>query len=62
MEQYESLGHMSEVNMWKDQESGEEFYLPHHPIIKKESLTTKLRVVFDGSFKTNTRHSLSNKL
>jgi hypothetical protein len=27
------------------------YYLPHHPIIKQSSLTTKTRVVFNASFK-----------
>lgn len=62
MDQYEALGHMTEVNQCVDQEAGSEFYLPHHPVIKEESLTTKLRVVFDGSFKTSNGHSLNDKL
>ncbi|XP_037823546.1 uncharacterized protein LOC119611923 [Lucilia sericata] len=39
-----------------------EYFLPHHAVLKPESSTTKLRVVFDGSCKTNTGCSLNDKL
>lgn len=29
------------------------FYLPHHEVVRESSLTTKVRVVFNGSFCTN---------
>lgn len=34
------------------------FYLPHHPVIKNDSLTTKLRVIFYGSAKSTSGSSL----
>ena len=37
-----------------------EYFLPHHPVIKESSLTTKLRVVFDGSLKTTIGLSLND--
>ncbi|XP_076379701.1 uncharacterized protein LOC143259842 [Megalopta genalis] len=35
------------------------FYLPHHAVTKKDSTTTKLRVVFDGSANTSSGISLN---
>ncbi|XP_053598632.1 uncharacterized protein LOC128668852 [Microplitis demolitor] len=40
----------------------ESYYLPHHAVIKETSMTTKLRVVFDGSFKITTGVSLNDVL
>ena len=36
--------------------------MPHHPVIKKSSLTTKCRVVFNASCKTTTGISLNDTL
>ena len=38
------------------------FYLPSHGVVKANSTTTKLRVVFDGSAKTSTKVSLNDTL
>ena len=38
------------------------FYLPFHGVVKANSTTTKLRVVFDGSAKTSTKVSLNDML
>ena len=40
--------------------SGPEFYLPHHPVVKEQSLTTKIRPVFDGSAKAPNGISLND--
>ena len=38
------------------------FYLPSHGVVKANSTTTKLRVVFDGSAKMSTKVSLNDML
>ncbi|GJQ75227.1 hypothetical protein Trydic_g9827 [Trypoxylus dichotomus] len=38
------------------------YYLPHHGVIKMDSTTTKLRVVFDASVKTSSGLSLKDVL
>lgn len=35
-------------------------YIPHHIVTKLDSLTTKIRVVFDGSAKTSTGISIND--
>ncbi|XP_075162729.1 uncharacterized protein LOC142235359 [Haematobia irritans] len=58
MNEYKSLGHMRELSENEiNVTDGRIFYLPHHPIVGK-----KLRIVFDGSFKDSTGHSLNSKL
>ncbi|UYV65036.1 hypothetical protein LAZ67_3002885 [Cordylochernes scorpioides] len=52
-------GHMNEVK--GNGNDHKAFYLPHHPIIKEKSSTTKLRVVFNASSKT-TGYSLNDIL
>ncbi|XP_076660082.1 uncharacterized protein LOC143363371 [Halictus rubicundus] len=59
LREYESLGHMT-VTQSSATDSG--YYLPHHGVIKGNSLTTKLRVVFDASCKTSTGISLNETL
>lgn len=45
MEEYQSLGHMSPVDSY---DTKKHYFFPHHAVIKIDSATTKLRVVFDG--------------
>lgn len=56
MQEYEDLGHMSSVTSASSETS---VFLPHHGVLKEESLSTKLRVVFDGSSSTTTGMSLN---
>jgi hypothetical protein len=60
MSEYKDLKHMSKVDKPKPGEAY--FLLPHHPVFKNESTTTKVRVVFDGSSKTSTNISLNDLL
>ncbi|XP_046848070.1 uncharacterized protein LOC124441650 [Xenia sp. Carnegie-2017] len=39
-----------------DKDRGKIHYLPHHCVIRKDKVTTKLRVVYDGSATTNVRN------
>ncbi|XP_053698821.1 uncharacterized protein LOC128745769 [Sabethes cyaneus] len=48
MREYLSLGHMQLIKEDEEHNSRAN-YLPHHPVIKEASSTTKVRVVFDGS-------------
>ncbi|XP_050063102.1 uncharacterized protein LOC126552448 [Aphis gossypii] len=42
--------------------TGLKYYLPHHPVFKANSTTTRLRVVFDGSSSTKSGISLNDIL
>ncbi|XP_055623373.1 uncharacterized protein LOC129766803 [Toxorhynchites rutilus septentrionalis] len=57
--EYQLLGHMKEVAV---QTTKTVYYLPHHAVMKPESTTTKLRVVFDASCLTTTGVSLNDAL
>ncbi|CAG9137748.1 unnamed protein product [Plutella xylostella] len=60
MDEYLKLGHMRKVNR-KDYSKGK-YYIPHQAVIREDSLSTKLRVVFDASSKTSTKMSLNDNL
>ncbi|XP_040164709.1 uncharacterized protein LOC120901069 [Anopheles arabiensis] len=60
MREYLELGHMSRIKNPSDDERA--YYLPHHPVFKAASSTTKVRVVFVGSAKTSTGFSLNEAL
>ncbi|GFY56127.1 integrase catalytic domain-containing protein [Trichonephila inaurata madagascariensis] len=55
LQESEDLDHMQRV---KDEEPGLHYYIPHHAVIRPESKTTKLRVVFDASCKSSNGNSL----
>ncbi|XP_035906396.1 uncharacterized protein LOC118509627 isoform X2 [Anopheles stephensi] len=61
MKEYEHLGHMSPVKH-ETESSTLAYYIPHHPVFKAESTTTKCRVVFDASAKTTSGYSLNDVL
>ncbi|XP_075157594.1 uncharacterized protein LOC142230857 [Haematobia irritans] len=62
IEEYESLGHMSKVDLHANLGSPFHYYLPLHAVIKPESTTTKLRVVFNASASTSNGLSLNDIL
>ena len=44
------------------EEEKHSFYLPHHGVLRQDKETTKLRIVFDGSAKTESQLSLNDCL
>ncbi|XP_072403251.1 uncharacterized protein [Diabrotica undecimpunctata] len=58
MNEYKALGHMTKVN--KLNTNAIHYYLPHHGVLREESVTKKLRVVFDASAATSTGLSLND--
>ncbi|XP_004527482.1 uncharacterized protein LOC101455800 [Ceratitis capitata] len=52
------MGHMEAVS----ETTSMAYYMPHHPVIKESSVTTKLRVVFNASAKTTNGNSLNDTL
>ncbi|CAM1293624.1 Uncharacterised protein r2_g268 [Pycnogonum litorale] len=63
MQEYLDLGHAELVPTGdKAKSCGEVFYLPHHSVSNESSSTTKLRVVFDASAKTDSGMSLNDCL
>lgn len=62
MREYVKLNHMRLIDENEAKDAVYEFYLPHHPVFKESSITTKLRVVFDGSCKSDSGISLNDIL
>ncbi|XP_075162510.1 uncharacterized protein LOC142235137 [Haematobia irritans] len=59
MKEYMMLGHMSEITNFP---TGSHYFIPHQCVLRPESLSTKLRVVFDASCRTSTQISLNEIL
>lgn len=62
LKEYITLGHMTKVNPPVCSESPSQYYLPHHSVIKPDSTTTKVRVVFNASAPTSNGLSLNDIL
>ncbi|GFS68838.1 integrase catalytic domain-containing protein [Trichonephila clavipes] len=60
LKDYEELGHLERVV--ESSEPPTHYYIPHHGILHPEKLTTKLRIVFNGSSPTTTGISLNDIL
>ncbi|XP_063985390.1 uncharacterized protein LOC135166760 [Diachasmimorpha longicaudata] len=58
--EYEELGHMTRAS--KLPESSTAYYLPHHGVLRENAITTKLRVVFNGSSASSSGMSLNDIL
>ncbi|XP_053687053.1 uncharacterized protein LOC128736588 [Sabethes cyaneus] len=61
MKVYECMGHMKLIDDEHDTDV-KRCFLPHHPVVKEDSTTTKVRVVFDASAKTSSNVSLNDSL
>ncbi|GFV03737.1 RNA-directed DNA polymerase from mobile element jockey [Trichonephila clavipes] len=60
LKEYEGLGHLERVV--DSSEPPTHYYIPHHGVLRPEKLTTKLRIVFNGSSPTTTGISLNDIL
>ena len=62
LSEYEALGHMTNIPLDEVDLSPNGFYTPHHGVWKEKSTTTKLRTVFNGSFKLKSGRSMNELL
>ncbi|XP_076299888.1 uncharacterized protein LOC143218544 [Lasioglossum baleicum] len=60
MREYEELGHMRRALQIPPRTAPT--YIPHHPVFRADSQTTRLRVVFDASCRTGNGRSLNECL
>lgn len=60
--EYKELGRMEQVSDEECNINGTTCYLPHHAVLKESSTSTRLRVVFDASCKTDNGVSLNDVL
>lgn len=58
MSEYIDMNHLELITNGKS--DIQTYYLPHHAVTKEDSITTKLRVVFDGSAPTSSGLSLND--
>ncbi|XP_057662504.1 uncharacterized protein LOC130897587 [Diorhabda carinulata] len=59
--EYLSLGHAKYVPLSSQNSRCEnKYFIPHLPVYRQDRVTTKLRVVFDASCKTNSGYSLND--
>ena len=62
LQDYENQGHMSQIQDEEDETTHQVYYIPHQPVIRESSVSTKLRVVFDAPAKTSLGTSLNDVL
>lgn len=59
--EYIDLGHMRPT-VERDINEVDTYYMPHHCVLREDAKSTKLRVVFDASCKTNSGLSLNDSM
>ncbi|XP_037931048.1 uncharacterized protein LOC119665867 [Teleopsis dalmanni] len=59
--EYHALDHLEILNN-AEEIAKIKYFMPHHAVVRPESITTKLRVVFDTSCKTSNGRSLNDML
>lgn len=62
LQEYEMLGHMTEISNEKELRGGSVYYIPHHAVVRASSDTTRLRVVFNASCRIASGKSLNDHL
>ncbi|XP_045450124.1 uncharacterized protein LOC123658876 [Melitaea cinxia] len=62
MDEYLTSGHMEPVPERELKTKNQCYYLPHHAVVRPENISTKLRVVFDGSATPVNGKSLNEEL
>ncbi len=62
IKEQESRGIIERVSLNQEVEVGKVTYLPHHPVIRQEKLTTKVRIVYDASAKEKSGASPNQSL
>ncbi|XP_059217544.1 uncharacterized protein LOC131994722 [Stomoxys calcitrans] len=62
LQEYLTLGHMIPIESPNTLASSSQYYLPHHAVIKPESTTTRVRVVFNASASSSNGRSLNDML
>lgn len=60
MDEYEALGHMSPIDDLNLKEA--HFFIPHQCVLRPESTSSKIRVVFDASSASTSQHLLNDFL
>ncbi|CAH2109138.1 unnamed protein product [Euphydryas editha] len=62
MDEYLTNGHMEPIPERELKPKNQCYYLPHHAVVRPENISTKLRVVFDGSATPDNGKSLNEEL
>ncbi|XP_051167288.1 uncharacterized protein LOC127285357 [Leptopilina boulardi] len=57
---YQEMEHMTPADV--DQTDSSRVFIPHHPVVRESSQTTKVRVVFNASSPTSNKTSINNIL